>query len=1022
MKLFLLLIDSLRTSPSVRKRDCVCAQLGQVEMDDDSTDVLGALPVEAADLMSWPAAEGGKSRATAPVAAAEAPLPVLIVGGGIAGLAAAVALAQRKIPCLVFERDPAFEGRKQGYGMTLQACNALAELGVLEHVRKLDTASHEHWTFGPDGHVLGYFGNAYRPSNSEQQAQRGNIRVPREHLRKLLLDRLVELCPETAIMRWGLQLCRYEEHAERVEATFAPSAGSSETSEVVVNGSVLVGADGIKSIVRRLMTQKAFPDTPADQSLLSYLGVFLMLGISPTQHYLLDGRGFYTIDGRRRLFTMPFAEATESSPAQTMWQLSIALESEEEARALAASGPQALLARALQETQGWHEPVQDLISGSILEGPLQLWATPLYDFGEEHPAIPGRKERSKDTRKVMQKLRASAVAGSGASTNGSVRSRTASTATAATSSSRAAAKSDHQHQVGPRVTLIGDAAHPMSPFKGQGANQALRDGPLLAHWLAGALLPSSAPTRARAAASSAPLRVNVHSALINFEREMLVRAGAKVLASREAAQHYHSKAVLREPIKVAGVQDTLATEVLDVAAKMQVRAQCAEQLIPRFRAAIEEVERRVREVSALSSVPPLPSAAEGATVSEDELNARATLLYYCYVPLRRGKREEVAEWYTQTCIALGVVGRVRVAFDGINATLGGTRKALEEHVAAMRAHPLFGAQVIDFKLALSDGPRQGDATLEGCNFTCFTARLCQEVVTLTPLPPEASQRRKRAAADGVVADADTIDDDEEEEEEGEADYPVAAAHPSHAGIHLSPADYHTALSGGDPSRNIPAADVLIDVRNEYEHDVGRLEPGCAKMFLPPTRTFSEMPAWFEAHADELRDKTILMYCTGGVRCERASAYLRELGEGFGKVFQLRGGIHRYIEAAEAGKLPRGENAFKGKMFVFDEREGVPSAAPEAESSTASAVAPSSSSSSSSSSADVLGRCRLCAKPWDKYTWNRCRICGVLMLVCDACIDSAAADCGTGAAAVAVHDKLKERLLCRQCEGNCESKK
>ena len=109
-----------------------------------------------------------------------------------------------------------------------------------------------------------------------------------------------------------------------------------------------------------------------------------------------------------------------------------------------------------------------------------------------------------------------------------------------------------------------------------------------------------------------------------------------------------------------------------------------------------------------------------------------------------------------------------------------------------------------------------------------------------------------------------------------------------------------------PAPAPPAAPLLIDVRNEYEWEIGRLLPpaGVAQL-LPPTRTFAELPAWVEAHAAELqrgaRGGGIFTYCTGGVRCERFSALLRTRFPG-APVFQLGGGIQRYMEAGEDGGL------------------------------------------------------------------------------------------------------------------------
>jgi len=154
--------------------------------------------------------------------------------------------------------------------------------------------------------------------------------------------------------------------------------------------------------------------------------------------------------------------------------------------------------------------------------------------------------------------------------------------------------------------------------------------------------------------------------------------------------------------------------------------------------------------------------------------------------------------------------------------------------------------------------------------------------------------------------------------------------------------------------------ILIDCRNEYEWKVGKFEDA----ILPPTRQFSEFPKF----ADELIEKyklrvsssdteaptAVMMYCTGGIRCERGSAYLRS--KGVQNVYQLEGGIHRYLE-----KYPKG-GKYRGKLFVFDKRRII-----------------------QTDTAEVVGRCELCSRPHDTYNDKvRCSLCRALALVCDTC--------------------------------------
>ena len=542
---------------------------------------------------------------------------VAIIGGGIAGFSLALALQIAKnsrqkltsvkeennddcsdeelstsVPLfLLFERDLCFDQRRQGYGLTLQHANTLEALGILDEVRSVDCASNEHFTFSPDGRVLGYFGRDLDKEDHEPEYVRGNIRIPREDLRRILLERL----PNTSVnysMKLEQLLPRSDSQEGGVDLLFSRLDGSGQPNgkNVLVHAKVVVGADGIHSTVRRLMGGGG----------LSFLGVFLVIGISDTRDFFTDRRGFYTVDGRRRLFTMPFQAERESGSdtsslqldehdttkvkTLTMWQLSFAMENEAEARALSALPPEALLERCLLEVNGWHSPVEKILRSTALSGPHQIWSTPLYDHGIENSGIPRRDVSSLGKRHH----------------------ETSSSSTSVISSSQRLLPSSSLSNVLPYVTLIGDAAHPMSPFKGQGANQALRDGPALASWLSKSLLSIIGPVTVETIESPNSSKqiekrprkpIAISSAISVFEREMAVRAGAKVTASREAARFFHSPAVLQETHKVSGVNDELSSKVLERAGKVGISAADGHMLVNRLRDCLKEV---FMEAAALS--------------------------------------------------------------------------------------------------------------------------------------------------------------------------------------------------------------------------------------------------------------------------------------------------------------------------------------------------------------------------------------------------------------------------------------
>ena len=508
---------------------------------------------------------------------------VVVVGAGLAGLSVALSLKRAGFANIeVHERDPSLSYQKEGYGLTLtyNPKGPLEDLGILEAVAERDCPSRSHYLFRqepaepkpetPDTSrngnnnssktaiPMGYFGNAFvRPSAVRRgYGQRGNLRVPRKVLRKILHDTLLEKEPwdhhhyhqqqqseeqstDFPSVRWNSSFVdfKWDPSAQQYHVRFASAKNANgnndndsnneadkETTTVVAD--LLVAADGIRSAVlqqlyhRKLLADDddeaaasaatpgieeelvaaSAPSKPSPPCIREFperyglrpMGIRLILGIADgIDHPLLRERGFYTVDTHgHRLFTMPYESnrfalddadgATTTTANRIMWQLSFAAPSDPESL-----DPEALRGYVLETFRTWHPPVLNLVESTPPSG---IWGTDLVD---------------RDPRKLYREL----VVGEGGRRN------------PGTGGSAIAQ---------PRLAVCGDALHSMSPFKGQGANQALADGPLLARWLS---------------------RSSVDAALTGWWRETLNRTAPVVEASRKAARDWH------DPSKILGGDD-----------------------------------------------------------------------------------------------------------------------------------------------------------------------------------------------------------------------------------------------------------------------------------------------------------------------------------------------------------------------------------------------------------------------------------------------------------------------------------
>jgi UPF0176 protein len=211
---------------------------------------------------------------------------------------------------------------------------------------------------------------------------------------------------------------------------------------------------------------------------------------------------------------------------------------------------------------------------------------------------------------------------------------------------------------------------------------------------------------------------------------------------------------------------------------------------------------------------------------------------------------------TQACEAAGIKGTLLLAREGINGTIAGTGAGIEEALAVIRALP--GCAALDVK----------NAYASAMPFHRMKVRLKAEIVSMG----------------------------------------IEGLDPAHdAGTYVEPGDWNALIS--DPRT------IVIDTRNDYEVKIGTF-PGAIN---PETASFRDFPAWFRAHRAEFESRPeppkIAMFCTGGIRCEKATAFLK--AEGVEGVHHLKGGILRYLET-----ISPGESLWEGECFVFDQRVAV----------------------------------------------------------------------------------------------------
>ncbi len=204
------------------------------------------------------------------------------------------------------------------------------------------------------------------------------------------------------------------------------------------------------------------------------------------------------------------------------------------------------------------------------------------------------------------------------------------------------------------------------------------------------------------------------------------------------------------------------------------------------------------------------------------------------------------------CCGRGIKGTLLLAHEGINGTVAGSDAAIADLIAYLEAIPALSGLDVKYSSA-AEMP-----------FHRMKVRLKKEIVTMG------------------VEDVDPLNG---------------------AGAYVEAAAWNDLIA--DPNT------VVIDTRNDYEVAIGTFRNAVD----PATRSFREFPEWVARHRGELEGRKVAMFCTGGIRCEKATAYVRSLG--LDEVFHLKGGILKYLE-----EVPAEESLWEGECFVFDERVSV----------------------------------------------------------------------------------------------------
>lgn len=303
---------------------------------------------------------------------------------------------------------------------------------------------------------------------------------------------------------------------------------------------------------------------------------------------------------------------------------------------------------------------------------------------------------------------------------------------------------------------------------------------------------------------------------------------------------------------------------------------------------------------------------------QEETLKRITVSFYRYVIIDDPK--ELRDNLFVQWNALNILGRIYVAREGINAQMCVPEKNWEKFKSNLNSDQRF--EDMPLKIAVED---------DGKSFYKLTIKV-----------------RPKIVADGL--DENTFD-------------------VTNVGNHLTAKEFNEAMEQPDT--------IVVDMRNHYESEVGRFTGA----LCPDADTFREELPMVVDELKDKKDKKIIMYCTGGVRCEKASAYLKH--HGFKDVNQLHGGVIDYVRQIKAEGLP---SKFIGKNFVFDERVG------------------------ERITDDIIAQCHQCGALCDTHVNCANDDCHLLFIQCDACVEKMKGCCTPECMHIAALPVEEQRLL------------